>query len=328
MVKGATAGNLLADAIKKAHRVGEGVDHRGGEGGRARPSAPVAVTRTLAKAHGDGAAAAQKAIEAIRNVGLSPRQDAHHQCPEAHHRGYRIWTRPRASPRSPRTPPPSTPKGWTPRTRSRSIMLAIETGQDRGLRTHEPLPQDVAEAEEVARLAGATPRQDALRPWRSSRSGTTPSWRRRQTIQGPLPKPQGRTTGQMKKLARDMKDLKEDVGKAFQGELIAVVGLLKDVVAWLQRPHRRHREVRQGHAGPGRHHRHDHGGDQGVGARARRAQPRDGSQPGVPAGGRHHRSGRDYLQRVLRHEGGDGRPLQADGDGRPPEGRWLRQGQD
>ena len=36
----------------------------------------------------------------------------------------------------------------------------------------------------------------------------------------------------MAKLSRDMKDLREDVGKAFQGELIAVVGLLKGAVSF------------------------------------------------------------------------------------------------
>src|SRR3974390_23757 len=65
MVKGATAGNLLADAIKKAidfakERTVEAAKEAA-QAGRA-----VAIPRTRAKAHGDGAGAAQKAIEAIR----------------------------------------------------------------------------------------------------------------------------------------------------------------------------------------------------------------------------------------------------------------------
>ena len=65
----------------------------------------------------------------------------------------------------------------------------------------------------------------------------------------------------MKKLSRELKDLKEDVGKAFQGELMLVVGILKNVVGWFKDNTDAHREVRQGRAGPGRYHRHDHGGD-------------------------------------------------------------------
>ena len=38
----------------------------------------------------------------------------------------------------------------------------------------------------------------------------------------------------MAKLSRDMKDLKEDVGKAFQGELQAAVGILKGMVEFFR----------------------------------------------------------------------------------------------
>ena len=70
MVKGATAGNLLADAIKKAIEFAkEWTIEAAKEAAHAERA--VAITRTLAKAHGDGAAAAQKAIEAIRKVGFA-----------------------------------------------------------------------------------------------------------------------------------------------------------------------------------------------------------------------------------------------------------------
>src|SRR5436309_7303277 len=60
MVKGATAGNLLADAIKKALEFAKEWTIEAAKEA-AHQERAVAITRTLAKAHGDGAGAAQKA---------------------------------------------------------------------------------------------------------------------------------------------------------------------------------------------------------------------------------------------------------------------------
>jgi len=69
MVKGATAGNLLADAIKKAIEFAkEWTVEAAKEAAQAERAA--AVTMGLAKAHGDSAAAASKAVEAVRAVGF------------------------------------------------------------------------------------------------------------------------------------------------------------------------------------------------------------------------------------------------------------------
>src|SRR5512133_3172902 len=70
MIKGATAGNLLADAIKKAiNWAKEWTIEAAKEAAHTERAAVVA--RSLAKAHGDGAAAAEKAIEAIKAVGYA-----------------------------------------------------------------------------------------------------------------------------------------------------------------------------------------------------------------------------------------------------------------
>ena len=87
MVKGATAGNLLADAIKKAIEFAKEWTIEAAKEA-AHTERAAAIARSLAKAHGDGAAAAQKAIEAIREVGYTA-ADATNSRPEAHHRGYR-----------------------------------------------------------------------------------------------------------------------------------------------------------------------------------------------------------------------------------------------
>src|SRR6202142_627531 len=67
MVKGATAGNLLADAIKNAIEFAKEWTIEAAKEA-AHADRAVAITRTLATAHGDGEAAAQKASEPIRNV--------------------------------------------------------------------------------------------------------------------------------------------------------------------------------------------------------------------------------------------------------------------
>ena len=55
-----------------------------------------------------------------------------------------------------------------------------------------------------------------------------------QTIHGSAAEAAGTFDGQMQKLSRDMKDLKEDVGKAFQGELQGAVTLLKGMVSFFK----------------------------------------------------------------------------------------------
>ncbi|MCC6590589.1 MAG: hypothetical protein IT168_28110 [Bryobacterales bacterium] len=68
MIKGAAAGHLLAEAIHKAIEwAKEWAIEAAKEAAHTERAAVVA--RSLAKAHGDGAAAAEKAIEAIKHVG-------------------------------------------------------------------------------------------------------------------------------------------------------------------------------------------------------------------------------------------------------------------
>ena len=328
MAKGAAAGHLLAEAI---HKVIEFAKEWTIEAAKeaAHQERAVAITRALAKSHGDGAAAAQKAIEAIRQVGYAT-ADATTSVQKLIIADIGL-DKATSLAKIAKDAAAVNTEGLDAAQAFEKLMLAIETGQSRGLRTMSLFPK-MAEAEEIARLE-AQLHGKTLTDLEVKQVRYNAIVEASKTIQGSAAEAAGTFDGQMKKLSRELKDLKEDVGKAFQSELMLVVGLLKGVVGLVQRPHRRHREVRQGHARPGRDHRHDHGGDQGVGARARRAQPRDGGQPGLPARGRHHRRGRDHLERVLRHAGGDGRPLQADGDGRAPEGvcsparsRWTTSG--
>ena len=87
MVKGATAGNLLADAIKKAIEFAkEWTIEAAKEAAHAERA--VAITRTLAKAHGDGAARRAESYRGDPRGGVRGGR-RHHQRAEAHHRGHR-----------------------------------------------------------------------------------------------------------------------------------------------------------------------------------------------------------------------------------------------
>jgi hypothetical protein len=112
------------------------------------------------------------------------------------------------------------------------IMLAIETGQSRGLRTLSLFP-DLAKAEQVAtlqaQLHGKTLSDNEIKQIRYNAIVEAAA-----KIQGAAGEAAGTFEGEMKKLSRDIQDLKEEAGKAFQGELRSVVDRLKDLVHWLR----------------------------------------------------------------------------------------------
>ena len=227
MVKGATAGNLLADAIKNAlswakeWTVGAAL-------AAAHDEKLAAVTRTLAKAHGDGSAAAEKAIEVIRNVGFAS-DDATSSVQKLIIADIGLDKAKGLATIAKDASAVST-EGLDATQAFEKLMLAIETGQVRGLRTMSLFPK-MAEAEGIARLE-AQLHGKTLSDLEVKQIRYNAIVEASKTIQGSAAEELGTYDGQMKKLSRDMKDLKKDVGKAFQGELQAVVTLLKDVVGW------------------------------------------------------------------------------------------------
>ncbi len=225
MVKGATAGNLFADAIKKAIEFAkEWTVEAAKEAAHAERA--VAITRTLAKAHGDGAGAAQKAIEAIRNVGYAA-QDATTSVQKLIISDIGLDKAEGLAKIAKDASAVST-EGISAADAFEKIMLAIETGQSRGLRSLSLFP-DLAKAEQVARLQaelhGKTLSENEVKQVRYNAIVEAAK-----DIQGSAAAAAGTFDGQMTKLSRDLKDLKEDVGKAFQGELQTAVGILKSMV--------------------------------------------------------------------------------------------------
>ena len=188
----------------------------------------MAITRTLAKAHGDGAGAAQKAIEAIRNVGFAA-ADATTNVQKLIIADIGL-DKATSLAKIAKDAAAVNTEGLDATQAFEKLMLAIETGQERGLRTMSLFPK-MAEAEEVARLQ-AQLHGKTLSDLEVKQVRYNAIVEASKTIHGSAAEAAGTYDGQMAKLSRDMKDLREDVGKAFQGELIAVVGLLKGVVSF------------------------------------------------------------------------------------------------
>ena len=188
MVKGATAGNLLADAIKgalewaKEWTVGAAL-------AAAHDERLVAITRSLAKAHGDGAAAAGKAIEAIRQVGYTT-DDATTSVQKLIIADIGL-DKATSLAKIAKDAAAVNTEGLDAAQAFEKLMLAIETGQSRGLRTMSLFPK-MAEAEEIARLQaqlhGKTLSDLEVKQVRYNAIVEAAT-----TIQGPLPRPQGRS---------------------------------------------------------------------------------------------------------------------------------------
>ncbi len=227
MVKGATAGNLLADAIRKAiDTVKEWTIDAAKQA--AQEDRATVVTRALAKAHGDGAAAAQKAVEAIREVGYTTATAttsvqkliiADIGLDKA--KGLAKIAKDAAA---------VSTDGIDAAEAFEKIMLAIETGQSRGLRTLSLFP-DLARAEQVARLQaelhGKTLDENEVKQIRYNAIVEAAK-----KIQDANAAASGTAAGQMKAMGREIEELKDDIGKTFQTELKAVVGLLRGMVSF------------------------------------------------------------------------------------------------
>jgi hypothetical protein len=226
MVKGATAGNLLADAIKKVIDFGKEWTI-----GAARQAAQedrlVSITRTLAKVHGDGAAAAAKAIEAIRQVGYTS-EDATTSVQKLIIADIGL-EKAQGLARVAKDAAAVSTEGIGAAEAFEKIMLAIETGQSRGLRTMS-LFVDLNKAVQIEEMK----RGRTLADLEAKQVRYNAVMRAATEIQGAAAAKAESVDGQMEKLSRELKDLKDDVGRAFQSELKAVVGHLKDLVGWLK----------------------------------------------------------------------------------------------
>ena len=224
MVKGATAGNLLADAIKKAVEFAkewtidaaklaaheERLTHAG-EG--------------LAKAHGVAADAFHRAVEEVKALGIHG-EDALTMVNKLivadvgveKAKGLALLAKDLSAIGN-----TSVPEAME------SIVRAIETGMSRTLKA-SGLVVDFTRQQQIAELTlGRTLTDNEVIQMRYAavmKAG--------QAIQGAFAASAGDAEMQSKRLGVEVEELKEAVGAGLQGEFKSLIGHLRDLVAWLK----------------------------------------------------------------------------------------------
>jgi hypothetical protein len=224
MVKGATAGNLLADAIKSA--LAWAKEFTVGSVMMAAQNAKAeASLKALANAHGVGAAAAARQVAAIEEIGFEYTEAAHAvqrlivadlELSKAH--GLAKLAKDAAA-----------VQNIAAGEALESIVMAIESGASRGLRTLG-LFVDFQKEAQIAQLqlgrALTETEEKQLRYNAVIREGAK--------IQGAHAAASQTVEGQLGALRREFNNLREDIGAKFQDDFKALIGNLRGLVGWLR----------------------------------------------------------------------------------------------
>src|SRR5579885_1332081 len=224
MMKGATAGNLLADAIKSALAWAKeftvGSVMMAAENAKAEAS-----LKALANAHGVGAAAAARQVAAIEDIGF---EDT-----EAAHAVQRLIVADlelsKAQGLAKLAKDAAAVQNITAGEAIESIVMAIESGASRGLRTLG-LFVDFQKETQIAQLqlgrALTETEEKQLRYNAVMREGAK--------IQGAHAAASQTVEGQLGALRREFNNLREDIGAKFQDDFKALIGNLRGLVGWLR----------------------------------------------------------------------------------------------
>jgi hypothetical protein len=224
MVKGATAGNLLADAIKSALTWAKeftvGSVMMAAENAKAEAS-----LKALANAHGVGAAAAARQVAAIEEIGF--------EYTEAAHAVQRLIVADlelsKAQGLAKLAKDAAAVQNITAGEALESIVMAIESGASRGLRTLG-LFVDFQREAQIAQLqlgrALTEAEEKQLRYNAVMREGAK--------IQGAHAAASQTVEGQLGSLRREFNNLREDIGAKFQDDFKALIGNLRGLVGWLR----------------------------------------------------------------------------------------------
>jgi hypothetical protein len=224
MVKGATAGNLLADAIKSA--LSWAKDFTVGSVMMAAENAKAeASLKALANAHGVGAAAAARQVSAIEEIGF--------EYTEAAHAVQRLIVADlelsKAQGLAKLAKDAAAVQNITAGEALESIVMAIESGASRGLRTLG-LFVDFQKEAQIAQLqlgrALTETEEKQLRYNAVIREGAK--------IQGAHAAASQTVEGQLSALRREFNNLREDIGAKFQDDFKALIGNLRGLVGWLR----------------------------------------------------------------------------------------------
>jgi len=224
MVKGATAGNLLADAIQSALAWAKeftvGSVMMAAENAKAEAS-----LKALANAHGVGAAAAARQVSAIEEIGF--------EYTEAAHAVQRLIVADlelsKAQGLAKLAKDAAAVQNITAGEALESIVMAIESGTSRGLRTLGVFVDFQKEAQ-IAQLqlgrALTEAEEKQLRYNAVMREGAK--------IQGAHAAASQTVEGQLGALRREFNNLREDIGAKFQDDFKTLIGGLSGLVGWLQ----------------------------------------------------------------------------------------------
>lgn len=224
MIKGATAGTLLADAIKSA--LAWAKDFTVGSIMMAAANAKTeASLRALAAAHGVGAGAASKQVAAIEQIGF--------EYTEAAHAVQRLIVADMDLAKAPGlaklAKDAAAVQNVTAGEALESIVMAIESGASRGLRSlglfvdfqKEVLIQELKLGHALTENEEKQVRYNAV-----MREGAR--------IQGAHAAASQTVEGQLGALRREFNNLREDIGAKFQEDFKALIGHLRGLVGWLK----------------------------------------------------------------------------------------------
>ncbi len=224
MVKGATAGNLLADAIKTAVDWAKQWTIEAAKHAAQTERMQMSLT-ALARAHGVSATEANRAVETIRKVGFVS-QDAIHAVERlviadmdlAKAEGLAKLAKDAAA-----------IENIAPGGALEKLMLAIEGGYARGLRSMG-IFVDLQKEITIRELQlGRTLSENEQKQVRYNAI-----MREAAKVQGAHAAAAESADAQMKALGRDVTGLREALGERFQEQYRALVAGLRDVVGWLK----------------------------------------------------------------------------------------------
>ena len=224
MVKGATAGNLLAEGIRKAIDFAkewtvEAAQH-------AAHTDKMALSMTaLAKAHGVSAESANQAVESVKKVGFGV-QDAIHAVDRLIVADMSLS---KAEGLAKVAKDAAAIENISPGEALEKLLMAIESGASRGLRTMGIFVDLNKEVQRQELLSGKTLGENEVRQLRYNAV-----MREAAKIQGTAAAAAGSAEAQSKALAREVNELKEAVGEQFQGYLRTWVGHLRELVGFLK----------------------------------------------------------------------------------------------
>ena len=222
MVKGATAGNLFADAIKKGF---EWMKQWTVEAalGAAHTTKMAMSMGALAAAHGVSSQSAAQAVESIKRVGYGA-QDAIHAVNRLMIANLGLE---KAQGLAKVAKDAAAIENISPAEGLEKLLLAIESGASRGLRTmglFVDLNKDIERQQKLTGRAVSESETLQIRYNAVMRAAIG--------IQGAAAAASGSAETQYKAMQREINALREAVGSKFQGELTAVAGVMKNGAHW------------------------------------------------------------------------------------------------